>query len=358
MKNESVKGESLKNGSLKSGSVRNSSVKRGKFPIELKYIPALSAMILFFAAYAIGGMLYGDRGFLTLRTFTSIFTDNAYLGVSAVGMTLVIISGGIDLSVGAVAALTTMIISYCTSVLGMNSGFVLLLALSVGTFLGFLMGVLIEKFSMPPFISTLVGMFLARGLCFVISIQSLTINDPFLRALGKWKIKLPQNSYINLSVIVFAVMLVLGIAVMQFTRFGRAVYALGGNPQSARLMGLPTGRIRIGIYTFNGFCSALAGVLFAFYTFSGYGRHLYGMEMDVISAVVIGGTLLSGGVGYPAGSLFGIMICSIILKFISFNGTLSSWWTKIAVGALLFFFIVMQRFTVMVVKTGSTASGD
>ncbi|MDR1885950.1 MAG: sugar ABC transporter permease YjfF [Synergistaceae bacterium] len=318
-----------------------------KFSVDLKYIPAISAIVLFFIAYAIGGALYGDRGFLRLRTFTSIFTDNAYLGVSAVGMTLVIISGGIDLSVGSVAALSTMLIAWGTEVLGVDSAVMILLVLLTGTLLGFLMGILIDKFSVPPFISTLIGMFLARGLCFIISIQSITINDPFFRSLGRWKIKLPQNSYINLSVIIYAATLIAGIVIMQRTRFGRGIYAFGGNRQSATLMGLPTSRIQIGIYTFNGFCSALSGILFALYMFSGYGRHLYGMELDVISSVVIGGTLLTGGVGYPIGSLFGIMIYSVILKFISFNGSLSSWWTKIAVGVLLLFFIVMQRVTVV-----------
>lgn len=313
----------------------------------MKYIPAISAIVLFFIAYAVGGALYADRGFLKLRTFTSIFTDNAYLGVSAIGMTLVIISGGIDLSVGSVAALTTMLIAYCTEIMGLDPILVLCMALCIGTLLGFLMGLMVEKLDVPPFIATLIGMFLARGLCFIISIQSITIKNPLLRALGKWRIKLPQNSYINLSVIIFALVLIAGIVIMQYTKFGRGIYAFGGNRQSAKLMGLPTARIQVGIYTLNGFCSALAGILFAFYTFSGYGRHLYGMEMDVISSVVIGGTLLSGGVGYPLGSLFGVMIYSIILKFISFNGSLSSWWTKIAVGVLLLFFIVMQRFIVI-----------
>jgi simple sugar transport system permease protein len=326
-------------------------MKKKKFGVDLKYIPALSAILLFFVAYAIGGMLYGDRGFLTMRTFATLFTDNAYLGVSAVGMTLVIISGGIDLSVGSVAALSTMMLAYGTEVLRLNSALMLIAVLLTGMLFGFLMGVLIDVFEVPPFISTLIGMFLARGLCFIISIQSITINDPMLRALGKWRIKLPTSSraaaYINLSVFIFIAVLIAGVIIMRYTRFGRGIYAFGGNRVSATLMGLPTRRIQIGIYTFNGFCSALAGVLFAFYMNSGYGRHLYGMELDVISSVVIGGTLLTGGVGYPIGSLFGIMISSVILKFISFNGSLSSWWTKIAVGVLLLFFIAMQRFTVL-----------
>jgi len=227
----------------------------------------------------------------------------------------------------------------------------LIVVLAVGTLLGFLMGILINVFSVPPFIATLVGMFFARGLCFLISIQSITINDPLLRALGRWRIRVPSAgrapATINLSVFIFFAILIAGIVIMHRTRFGRGVYAFGGNRTSANLMGLPTRRIQIGIYTFNGFCSAVSGILFAFYMFSGYGRHLYGMELDVISSVVIGGTLLTGGVGYPIGSLFGIMINGVILKYISFNGTLSSWWTKIVVGVLLLFFIVMQRFTVI-----------
>jgi len=326
-------------------------MEKKKFGIDIKYIPALAAVILFFVAYAVGGYLYGNRGFLTMRTFASIFTDSAWIGVSAVGMTLVIISGGIDLSVGSVAALATMMLAYGTEVMGINSVVMLIVVLLTGILFGFLMGVLINVFSVPPFISTLIGMFLARGLCFMISIQSITINDPLIRALGRWRIRLPSAgrapAFINLSVLVFIAVLIAGIVIMQHTRFGRGVYAFGGNRTSATLMGLPTRRIQIGIYTFNGFCSAVAGVLFAFFMFSGYGRHLYGMELDVISSVVIGGTLLSGGVGYPIGSLFGIMINSVILKYISFNGTLSSWWTKIAVGVLLLFFIVMQRFTVV-----------
>lgn len=330
---------------------------KGFIAKNVKFIPAATTVTLFIIAYIIGGIIYGGAGFLTLRTFFSIFTDNAYLGIAAVGMTLVIISGGIDLSVGAVAALTTMIIAYGSEEMGVNMVVCVIFALGVGTLFGYLMGLLIQIFEVPPFIATLAGMFMARGLCFVISISSITINDPWFKSIGNWRIavrdvlnfkKRNLTAPITIGVFIFFAMLILGIVLLHSTKFGRNVYAIGGNEQSAKLMGLPVKRTRIAIYTFNGFCSALAGIVYALSLYSGYGRHLIGMELDVIAAVVIGGTLLSGGIGYPLGSLFGVMTQAIILKFINFSGNLSSGWTKISVGVLLFLFIVMQRFVVMV----------
>jgi simple sugar transport system permease protein len=127
------------------------------------------------------------------------------------------------------------------------------------------------------------------------------------------------------------------------TEFGRTVYAIGGNEHSATLMGLPVARTTVLVYTLSGFCSALGGVVFTFYTLSGYGLHAVGLELDAIAAVVIGGTLLTGGVGYMAGTLFGVLTLGIIQSLIMFDGSLSSWWTRIVIGALLFVFCVLQR---------------
>lgn len=324
---------------------------------NVKFIPAATTVILFIIAYIVGGIQYGSSGFLTLRTFFSIFTDNAFLGISAIGMTFVIISGGIDLSVGAVAALSTMILAYGSEKLQINMLLCVLLALTMGVVFGLFMGILIQIFEVPPFIATLAGMFMARGLCFVISIESITIKNEWFKSIGNWRI--PVRDFlnfkkpnliapINIGVFIFLAILILGIILLHSTKFGRNVYAIGGNEQSAKLMGLPVKRTRILIYVLNGFCSALAGIVYALALYSGYGRHLIGMELDVISATVIGGTILSGGIGYPLGSLFGVMTQAIILKFINFSGTLSSGWTKISVGVLLFVFIVMQRFVVMI----------
>jgi ribose/xylose/arabinose/galactoside ABC-type transport system permease subunit len=144
-------------------------------------------------------------------------------------------------------------------------------------------------------------------------------------------------------VIAIAVLLA-AVFIAHCTPFGRAVYAIGGSEQSAMLMGLPVRSTLIGVYTLSGFCSALAGVIFTFYMLSGYGLHALGLELDAIAAVVIGGTLLTGGVGYVAGTLFGVLMLGIIQTLISFDGTLSSWWTRIVVGALLFVFCLLQRF--------------
>lgn len=313
---------------------------------NLRYVTITATILLFIIFYGIGSGLY--TGFFSLRTFLSLFSDNAYLGISAIGMTLVIISGGIDLSVGAVAALTTMIIAYGTEILGLPAPLCFVVALSFGSLLGFLMGVMIHHFDVPPFIATLAGMFLARGLCFVISIQSITINNEFFRSLASWKIKLLGGiTYINLGMIILFIVLVFGIWLMKYTKFGRGVYAVGGNETSAKLMGLKVGKIKVAIYTINGFCSALAGITFALYMSSGYPRHLLGMELDAIAAVVIGGTLLTGGYGFIIGTLFGVLIQGLIQTFINFNGNLSSWWTKIFIGFLLLVFIGLQRIVVI-----------
>ncbi|MCL2010788.1 MAG: hypothetical protein FWG71_09650 [Synergistaceae bacterium] len=338
--------------------------------MHVKIIPSAATLVLFVIVYIIGGVLYGNVGFLTFRNFFSLFTDNTHLLISSVGMTLVIISGGIDLSVGAVAALSTMIIACGNAVeygpervgWGWPMLLCVALALAVGIILGFCMGILIQVFNVAPFIATLAGMFFARGLCFIMSIDSVPIRDPWFTALGRWRIQFHDllsvnpNARVNITigVFIFLVMLIISIILMHSTKIGRNIYAIGGNEQSARLMGLPVAGTRIFIYTFNGFCSALAGVAFALTMFSGYGRHLYGMELDVIASVVIGGALLSGGIGYPLGSLFGVMTQGVIRKFVNF-GNLMSGYARITVGVLLFLFIVMQRIVIMIANKNKEA---
>jgi Ribose/xylose/arabinose/galactoside ABC-type transport systems, permease components len=212
------------------------------------------------------------------------------------------------------------------------------------------MGAVIHYFRIQPFIVTLAGMFLARGLCYVISIQTITINDPFYTKMALSKVRFPDGSFISISVIIALLVFLLALYLAHFTRFGRNVYAIGGNEQSAILMGLPIARTKMLVYAFSGFCSALGGVVFTFYMLSGYGLHAVGLELDAIAAVVIGGTLLTGGVGYVAGTFFGVMIQGVIQTIITFEGTLSSWWTKIVIGLLLFLFILLQR----ILNMGST----
>lgn len=260
-------------------------------------------------------------------------------------MTFVILTGGIDLSVGSMIAFTSMVIASLLEK-NVNPFLVIPLVLLIGTSVGLIMGFLIQHFKIQPFIMTLAGMFLLRGLCFLISIESITIRDPFFRTVAQAKIKFPGGAHISVSVIVALLMLGIAIYIAHYTKFGRVLYAIGGDEESAKLMGLPVARTKIMVYGFNGFCSSLAGVVFTFYILSGYGLHAQGLELSAIASVVIGGTVLTGGFGYVFGTLFGVLIQGLIQVIIMFQGTLSSWWTKIFVGILLFVFIVVQRSTV------------
>lgn len=291
--------------------------------------------------FAAGSFRY--TGFFSAQVLFNLLIDNAFLIIVAVGMSFVIISGGIDLSVGAVIALTTMISATLIETFQWTPIVVIPLVLCIGSLLGFIMGSIIHFFKIQPFIVTLAGMFLARGLCYVISLQTITITHPFYTAVAQTKVKLVGNSFISISVIIALVVVAAGIFIAHYTSFGRNVYAIGGSEQSSLLMGLPVARTKIFVYTLSGFCSALAGIVFTFYMLSGYGLHAVGMELDTIAAVVIGGTLLTGGVGYIAGTFFGVMIQGIIQTIISFEGTLSSWWTKIVIGLLLCMFILLQK---------------
>ncbi|MCR5347913.1 MAG: hypothetical protein K6E38_09075 [Fretibacterium sp.] len=322
-----------------------------------KYIMVYATIGIFLVIYAFGAVAYGDKGFTTLRTFVNLFIDNAYFGISAVGMTMVLITGGIDLSVGAVASLTGMFIAYGTSVLGLHPLTCIAAALVMGVGLGLLMGWVIHYLNVPPFITTLTGMFFARGVCSLISRESIDIHHPMIDALAGWKlylmhlvdgkwVKVKPIAFINFNVILFLVMIVIGMFILQRTRFGRNIYAIGGNEQSAKLMGLPVGYTKIMVYGFNGFCSVLAGISYALYVKSGWNLSLQGGELEVITCAVIGGTLLTGGVGYMIGTLFGVLLKSVIPALITFNGNLLSWWGKIATGGLLLLFICIQRFVV------------
>jgi len=321
--------------------------------ISSKYISVIGATVLFFLAFIIGSMSF--RGFFSFQTFLNLFIDKAFLLVSATGMSLVILSGGIDLSVGSVTALTTMIVSSLTEMSGVAPVYAVLVAIGAGTLIGLCMGLMIAYWDVPPFIATLAGMFFARGSCYLISVQAITINNPVLFNLGLWKLWFGEDSFISFNVIVSIVIIVIGIYISLNTKFGRNIYAIGGNETSAMLMGIPVKRTKVLIYTINGFCSTIAGVVFSLYMLSGYGLHVQGMEMDVIASVVIGGTLLSGGTGYVFGSIFGVMTLGIIQSLIMFNGKINSWWTKIVVGILLLTFIGLQRIIVaMVDKRNAT----
>jgi simple sugar transport system permease protein len=309
--------------------------------VDRRYLPVVATLALFILAYAAAALKY--TGIASVQVFSNLLIDNAFIIISAVGMTFVILSGGIDLSVAAVIAFTAMASAAMLEHLGLSPLVVIPTVLLAGMALGAGMGALIQFFKIPPFVATLAGMFLARGACFIISVDAIPITNAFYSSVAQYQVKIP-GGFISLNVVIALIVLALGIYVLHFTRFGRAVYALGGNEQSALLMGLPVGRTKVLIYTLNGFCSALAGVVYSLYVLSGYGLYANGFELDIISAVVIGGTPLSGGVGYVFGTFFGVLIQGLIQVVITFDGTLNSWWTRIIVGLLTLFFIVLQRF--------------
>lgn len=319
-----------------------------------KYLMVLATIGIFLVIYIAGALMYGDKGFTKLRTFMMLFVDNAYIGISAVGMTMVLITGGIDLSVAAVASLTGMFIAYGTTVLNIHPLVCMAFAIFVAVMLGLAMGAMVTYLKIPPFVATLTGMFLARGVCSLISRDSISINNALIDQLAGWKVyfmkysggewvKIKPVAYINLNVVLFIVMILLGTYILQRTRFGRNVYAIGGNEQSARLMGLPVNRTKMMVYAFNGLCSALAGIAYSLYVKSGWNLALQGGELDVISSAVIGGVLLSGGVGYMVGTFFGVLLKAVIPSLITFNGTLSSWWGKIITGLLVLLFVALQQ---------------
>jgi simple sugar transport system permease protein len=321
--------------------VASPTVLAGLRRIDPKYIPLAATISLFVAMAGAGSVLYD--GFFAPQVFLNLLIDNAFLSIIAVGMTFVILTGGIDLSVGSVLALTTMISASLVQRHGMNPLLVIVLVLALGGLFGVMQGFLIQRFRLQPFIVTLAGMFLARGLCYLISTESISITNPFYASIAQARVPLGGDASLSVGAIVALLVVAGGVWLAQATQFGRTVYAIGGSESSALLMGLPVGRTVIRVYGLSGFCSALAGVVTTFYMLSGYSLHAVGIELDAIAAVVIGGTLLRGGVGYVLGTLFGVLILGIIQTLIVFDGTLSSWWTRIAIGALLLLFCLLQR---------------
>jgi simple sugar transport system permease protein len=309
--------------------------------VDPKYIP-LAATVSLFVTMAVAGSVFYD-GFFAPQVFLNLLIDNAFLCIVAVGMTFVILTGGIDLSVGSVIALTTMISATLVERQGVSPLLVIPLVLAVGATFGLLQGFLVQRFRLQPFIVTLAGMFLARGLCYLISTESISITSPVYSAIAQARVPLGGDASLSLGAIIALLVVLGGVWLAHATQFGRTVYAIGGSESSAMLMGLPVGSTLIRVYALSGFCSALAGVVMTFYMLSGYSLHAVGIELDAIAAVVIGGTLLRGGVGYVIGTLFGVLILGIIQTLIVFDGTLSSWWTRIAIGGLLLLFCLLQR---------------
>ena len=310
--------------------------------IASRYFQFFVTVILFIVLYGIGIAMY--NGFSRPQVFWNLLIDNASLIIVTVGVTFTIITGGggIDISVGAVVALVCMCLAYLLQNTELAIPVVICLVLLIGIVIGFVQGYLISVFKMQPFIVTLAGMFFCRGMTAVISRDTINIDNPSYVAIASERINMFGTGFISVGALVALIVLIIAIIVLKYTKFGRTIFAIGGNENSASLMGLPVTKTKILAYVISGFCAALGGVVYSCTMLSGYTLHAMGMEMDAIASSVIGGTLLTGGVAFMPGTIFGVLIQGIILTFITFQGTLSAWWTKIVVGALLCIFIIMQ----------------
>ncbi|MDR0847984.1 MAG: sugar ABC transporter permease YjfF [Propionibacteriaceae bacterium] len=313
----------------------------------------LITIVLFIGIYVAGVIIYKNKNFGSLNSFFDMLNSNPGLIVIAAGMTMVLISGGIDISVGAQVAMYCMMFAFFMERQNVNCYVMIVIVLVTGVVFGLAQGALVSYFKIQPFIVTLAGMFFARGMTAVISPQTIDITNRDFMALATFKIKFPFGGYTNaagayqtpfiyLSVVLAFIALIALFVVMQWTSFGRNVYAVGGSEQSALLMGLNVKRIKLGVYTVNGLLTAFGGFLFCLFSTGGAVEKAQGFEMQAIASAVIGGTPLTGGVGNVLGSLFGVLVQTTITKFINFNGTLANGWSSIVLAAIMSFFIILQ----------------
>lgn len=317
--------------------------------IKSRYLPLIATSLIFILAYA---LCYSQFPYiLSTRVIGNLLTDNAFLGIAAVGMTFVILSGGIDLSIGSVIAFTGVFIAVLLEATAIHPIVAFALVLLITAAFGGVMGAIIHYLEMPPFVVTLAGMFLARGVAFVISTDSVPVKHEFYTMLQETFYRMPGGGRITMIGGLMLLVFLIGTIIAHRTKFGTNVFALGGGIQTSKLMGVPVASTTIGIYAISGFLAGLSGITFSLYTSAGYSLAAVGVELDAIAAVVIGGALLTGGSGFIAGTLIGVLIMGLIQTYIIFDGTLSSWWTKIVIGILLFSFILMQKGLLLAAST-------
>ena len=313
-------------------------------------------IVLFVVLYAGGCIAYADKGFTNLQTFLNLFRTNAGLICVACGMTCVMLTGGIDISVGSIVALDCMLLAQGMGEWNMSAPVMMLLVLVIGLAFGLFMGFCVGYLEIQPFIVTMAGMFFARGMTAVISTNQLSITaetSQFFYDLANFRIYLPFGGtvnkagklvmpYIGVGVVVALVVLVAIFLVLRYTKFGRSLYAVGGSEQSAAMMGLDVKKTKLKAYVLSSFLCSIGGICYCMNTMSASVSQATGMEMDAISSAVIGGTLLTGGVGNVIGSLFGVLINGTISTIVKTNGKLASSWPNILTAILLCFFIVLQ----------------
>ena len=278
----------------------------------------LITIALFVVMYVAGMIVFADKGFAKPQMFLNLFVSNAGLLVIACGLTIVMITGGIDISVGSVTALVCMVLADLMENKGVNTYLAVLVALLIGVAFGIVQGFLVAYLDIQPFIVTLAGMFFGRGLTAIISTDMISIKNELFLKWANYRFYMPFGStskkgkfipaYIPPTVVIALIVVIVIAVLLKYRKFGRKLYAIGGSRQSALMMGLNVKRTIFNAYVLDGFLAGLGGFLFCLNSCAGFVEQAKGLEMDAISSAVIGGTLLSGGVGTPIGTLFGVLI--------------------------------------------------
>ncbi|MBD5487439.1 MAG: sugar ABC transporter permease YjfF [Lachnospiraceae bacterium] len=316
----------------------------------------LITVILFVVMYAAGCIVYANKGFTHLQTFLNILINNAGLICITAGMTCVMLTGGIDISVGSVVAMDCMFLAVGMEQWGMKSPVLMVLVLLIGIVFGVVQGYCIAYLEIQPFIVTMAGMFFARGMTAVICTDQVSIvSDALFVKLSTMKLNIPfhigayenkkgilQIPYVRITVVIALLVVLLIFLMLKYTKFGRSIYAVGGNSQSATLMGLDVRKTKMKTYILASFLASIGGICYCLNTMCGTTTQASGLEMDAISSAVIGGTLLTGGVGNVGGSLVGVLINGTISTLVKSHGKLVSSWANIVTAILLCFFIVLQ----------------
>ena len=317
----------------------------------------LITCVLFVVMYAAGCVIYADKGFTHFQTFLNLFITNAGLICVTCGMTCVMLTGGIDISVGSLIAMDCMILADGMTNKHMNAIALVVFVMIIGVVFGLVQGFLVSYMEIQPFIVTMAGMFFARGMTAVINTDQVSITmdaSPLFYGWANAKITLPAFlGYANRKgrmiapfirpTIIIALLVVVAIwFVLKYTKFGRVLYAVGGNEQSAKMMGLNVRKVKLEAYVLSSVLCSIGGILFCLNTMTGAVTQAKGLEMSAIAAAVIGGTLLTGGVGNVWGSLVGVLITGTITTLVMTNGKLLSSWANIMTAALLCVFILLQ----------------
>ncbi len=302
--------------------------------------PLVSTALVCLLLYGFGCWKY--KGFGTAYTFVSFLQENAHLGIVAVGVTFVILAGGIDLSVGSAIGFGSVVMaSLMEKAHWSPAGSCLVVVVGMAA-IGGLMGAIVHGFAVPPFLITLAGLFFYRGTALIITREEISVGNQGFEHWLDQTVQVMPRVVLKPQLMMFLALLVVAGLILRFTRFGRNVYAVGGSEGSALLMGLPVARTKVSVYAWSGLCAGLAAVAALMIRPTGMAARGEGMELDAIAVVVIGGTLLTGGVGSVWGTLLGVMIYSIIEKIVSFS-SLNTAWTRISVGGLLLGFILLQK---------------